>query len=156
MRIVTVSHRSGDLLPILLDGDGLPIPSPNEFLLSRRNLSTNTLIRNLRELSVFYRWLEDRQIDLRARLKTGTLFTEAEFSGGLIEFLRKDMETDVECAGQKHHYGTKKLPAKKNHASGEGSHQTIPLKRADALDSAALFTGGVVHSGYRGACRTQK
>ncbi|HAJ0238958.1 TPA: integrase, partial [Escherichia coli] len=48
MRIVTVSHRSGDLLPILLDGDGLPIPSPNEFLLSRRNLSTNTLIRNLR------------------------------------------------------------------------------------------------------------
>ncbi|RIF21306.1 transposase, partial [Shigella sonnei] len=25
-----------------------------------------------------------------------------------------------------------------------------------ALDSAALFTGGVVHSGYRGACRTQK
>ncbi|STE89287.1 Uncharacterised protein [Escherichia coli] len=47
--------------------------------------------------------------------------------------------------GQKHHYGTKKLPAKKNHASGEGSHQTIPLKRADALDSAALFTGGVVH-----------
>ncbi|RIG69472.1 transposase, partial [Shigella sonnei] len=39
------------------------------------------------------------------------------------------------------------MPAKKNHASGEGSHQTIPLKRADALDSAALFTGGVVHSG---------
>ncbi|EAB8928609.1 integrase [Escherichia coli] len=48
------------------------------------------------------------------------------------------------------------MPAKKNHASGEGSHQTIPLKRVDALDSAALFTGGVVHSGYRGACRTQK
>lgn len=94
MRIVTVSHRSGDLLPILLDGDGLPIPSPNEFLLSRRNLSTNTLIRNLRELSVLYRWLEDRQIDLRARLKIGTLFTEAEFSGGLIEFLRKDMESE--------------------------------------------------------------
>ena len=65
-------------------------------------------------------------------------------------------KTDVERAGQKHHYGTKKLPAKKNHASGEGSHQTIPLKRTDALDSAALFTGGVVHSGYRGACRTQK
>ncbi|MDH8554959.1 integrase, partial [Klebsiella pneumoniae] len=30
----------------------------------------------------------------RARLKTGTLFTEAEFSGGLIEFLRKDMESE--------------------------------------------------------------
>ncbi|API45375.1 integrase [Escherichia coli] len=48
------------------------------------------------------------------------------------------------------------MPAKKNHASGEGSHQTIPLKRADASDSAALFTGGVIQSGYRGACRTQK
>ncbi|MFS6938980.1 tyrosine-type recombinase/integrase [Neisseria animaloris] len=94
MKVKTVSHRSGDSLPILLDRDGFPIPSPNEFLLSRRNLSTNTLIRNLRELSVLYRWLDDRQIDLRKRLKSGTLFTEAEFSGGLIEFLRKDMEVE--------------------------------------------------------------
>ena len=28
------------------------------------------------------------------RLKTGTLFTQAELSGGLIEFLRMDMETE--------------------------------------------------------------
>ena len=52
MRVETVVHSSGDLLPILLDDDGLPIPSPNEFVMGRRNLSTNTLIRNLRELSV--------------------------------------------------------------------------------------------------------
>ncbi|EFO1268257.1 integrase [Escherichia albertii] len=48
------------------------------------------------------------------------------------------------------------MPAEKNHASGEGSHRKIPLKIADALDSATLLTGGVVHSGYRGPCRTQK
>ncbi len=66
-------------------------------------------------------------------------------------------KTDVECAGQKHHYGTKKLPAKEEpRRASQVAIETIPLKRADALDSAALFTGGVVHSGYRGACRTQK
>lgn len=35
MRIVTVGHKIGDLLPILLDDNELPIPLPNEFLLSR-------------------------------------------------------------------------------------------------------------------------
>lgn len=74
--------------------DCLPIPSPNEFLLARRSLSANTLLRNLRELSVLYRWLEDREIDLESRLNLGTLFSEAEFSGGLIEFLRRDMEVE--------------------------------------------------------------
>ena len=94
MRIVTVGHNSGDLLPILLGDDDLPVSSPNEFLLSRRNLSTNTLLRNLRELSVLYRWLADRQIHLESRLGGGKLFSEAEFNGGLIEFLRKDMEKE--------------------------------------------------------------
>ena len=94
MRVVTVGHNSGDLLPILLGGDDLPIPSPNEFLLGRRNLSTNTLLRNLRELSVLYKWLEHRQINLESRLSGDKLFSEAEFSGGLIEFLRKDMEME--------------------------------------------------------------
>ena len=92
MKIVSITHKSGDVLPILLDANGLPIPSPNEFLLSRRNLSANTLLRNLRELSVLYRWLEYRQIDIESRLSGGTLFSEAEFSGGLVEFLRMDME----------------------------------------------------------------
>jgi len=64
--IETITHPSGDQLPILLDGDGLPIPSPNEFILSRRYLSTNTLVRNLRELAVFYRWLG--KSDLRERI----------------------------------------------------------------------------------------
>lgn len=70
MRVETVVHSSGDLLPILLDDDGLPIPSPNEFVMGRRNLSTNTLIRNLRELSVLYRWFNVHRIDMHSRLKT--------------------------------------------------------------------------------------
>lgn len=94
MRIVTVGHKTGDLLPILLDDDDLPISSPNEFLLSRRNLSPNTLLRNLRELSVLYRWLKSRQIDLAARIRSGQLLSEAEFTGSLIEFMRKDLEVE--------------------------------------------------------------
>ncbi|ASE82212.1 integrase [Citrobacter koseri] len=43
------------------------------------------------------------------------------------------------------------MPAEKNHASGYGSHETFPLRIAGALDSAALLTEGVVHSGYRRA-----
>ena len=93
MRIKIINHKSGDLLPIIVDDDGLPIPSPNEFILSRRNLSANTLLRNLRELAVFYKWLKINQIDLELPflLKSKNLFTEAEFKGGMIEFLRKDM-----------------------------------------------------------------
>lgn len=94
MKVAIVSHPSGDTLPILLSYDGLPIPSPNEFILGRRHLSTNTLVRNLRELSVFYRWVVDRKIDLDAGLKNGNLLSEADFNGGLIEFLRKDLEIE--------------------------------------------------------------
>jgi hypothetical protein len=56
MKVETITHESGDLLPLLLDSDGMPIPAPNEFIISRRSLSPNTLIRNLRELSVLYLW----------------------------------------------------------------------------------------------------
>lgn len=94
MRIVTVGHKTGDLLPILLDDNELPIPLPNEFLLSRRHLSTNTLLRNLRELSVLYRWLANKQIVLECRLRNGRFFTEAEYCGSLIEYLRRDMEVE--------------------------------------------------------------
>jgi integrase len=89
MRVVTVRHDSGDLLPILLNEDGLPIPLPSEFLLSRRALSTNTLIRNLRELSIFYGWLKTNGIHLEQRIISGMYFTEAEIIGGMVEFLRR-------------------------------------------------------------------
>lgn len=90
MRIEVVSHPSGDQLPILLDNDGLPIPFPSEFVMGRRALSTNTLIRNLRELIIFFDWLDKDRIDLWDRIVTGKAFTEAQLRGGLIERIRQD------------------------------------------------------------------
>jgi integrase len=92
MKVETITHESGDLLPLLLDGDGLPIPAPNEFIISRRSLSPNTLTRNLRELSVLYLWLENENIDLESRISNKLFFNEAEIKGGLVEFLRRDHE----------------------------------------------------------------
>ncbi|OGT37085.1 MAG: integrase [Gammaproteobacteria bacterium RIFCSPHIGHO2_12_FULL_38_14] len=94
MKIEVITHPSGDQLPILLDDHGLPLPTPNEFIMGRRSLSTNTLIRNLRELSVLYSWLEHEKIDLWKRIKTGQSFSEAEIRGSMIEALRRDQATD--------------------------------------------------------------
>lgn len=93
MKIEVITHPSGDQLPMLVDNNRLPIPTPNEFIMGRRFLSTNTLIRNLRELSVFYSWLENEKIDLWKRIKTGQSFSEAEVKGGMIETLRRDQAT---------------------------------------------------------------
>lgn len=90
MRVEIISHPSGNQLPILLDEDGLPVPLPSEFVMGRRALGTNTLVRNLRELAVLYHWLNREGIDLWGRISTGKAFTEAELRGGLIESLRRD------------------------------------------------------------------
>jgi len=92
MKVETISHKTGDQLPILLDDDGLPIPAPNEFIISRRELSSNTLVRNLRELAVLYRWLDFENINLYERILTKSTFTEATIKGSLIEALRRDQE----------------------------------------------------------------
>jgi len=92
MKVEIIAHESGDLLPMLLDGDDMPIPAPNEFIISRRSLSPNTLTRNLRELSVLYIWLEKESIDLGSRICSKRLFNEAEIKGGLVECLRRDHE----------------------------------------------------------------
>ena len=68
MFVETIDHPSGDQLPILLDSDGLPIPMPCELVMGRRALAMNTLVRNLRELSVLFRWLEREHIDLWERI----------------------------------------------------------------------------------------
>ncbi len=94
MKIEVITHPSGDQLPMLVDENGLPIPTPNEFIMGRRNLSTNTLIRNLRELSVFYSWLEHEKINLWKRIKAGGSFSEAEIKGSMIESLRRDQARD--------------------------------------------------------------
>jgi integrase len=92
MKVETIAHESGDLLPLLLDSEGMPIPAPNEFIISRRSLSPNTLTRNLRELSVLYTWFEKENIDLDIRICSKQFFNEAEIKGGLVEFLRRDHE----------------------------------------------------------------
>lgn len=56
MKIELVTHETGEQIPMMLDDSGMPVVLPNEFILARRSLSTNTLVRNLRELSVLYRW----------------------------------------------------------------------------------------------------
>lgn len=90
MRVELVTHESGEQMPILLDAAGMPVVLPNEFILSKRNLSANTLVRNLRELLVFYRWLDKSHIDLPAKLVSQYSFSEAELKGGLVEALRID------------------------------------------------------------------
>ena len=90
MKVETIAHESGDLLPLLLDRDGMPIPAPNEFIISRRALSPNTIIRNLRELSVFYLWLERQGINLDSHIYSERSFSEAEIKGSMVEFLRRD------------------------------------------------------------------
>ncbi len=92
MDVEVILHDSGELLPILLDDDGMPIPLPNEFILSKRHASSNTLIRNLREIKLLYQWFHIHNIDLYERLIQKRPFTEAEITGSLVEFLRKDHE----------------------------------------------------------------
>lgn len=90
MRLELVTHKTGEQIPIMLDGCGMPVVWPNEFILARRSLSTNTLVRNLRELSVLYRWLEKLNCDLPEKLLAQNSFNEAELKGSLIEALRID------------------------------------------------------------------
>lgn len=90
MRVELITHPSGDQLPIMLGADGLPVPAPNEFILTRRALSSNTLVRNLRELLIFYRWLDGNNIDLWERIRLGKGLTEAEVTGGIVEAIRRD------------------------------------------------------------------
>lgn len=92
MKVETIAHETGDLLPLLLDDDGLPIPAPNEFVISRRHLSPNTLVRDLRAIAILYRWIEREKIDLTKRLNSNRLFKEAEITGGLVEYLRRDQD----------------------------------------------------------------
>ncbi|MEO5970659.1 MAG: site-specific integrase [Bdellovibrionia bacterium] len=98
MRVETLTHPTGDQIPILLDETGLPIPTPNEFILGRRALSTSTLVRNLRELAVFYGWLDKKSINLWERIEGGQAFSEAEFKGSLIESLRREQCTKRKVA----------------------------------------------------------
>lgn len=90
MRLETIRLPHGEELPMLLDADGLPVPSANEWLMTRRDKSANTLGRNLRELIPLFEWLEKGKVDLWQRVSSAQGFSEAEIRGSLLEALRRD------------------------------------------------------------------
>lgn len=90
MRVELIRYPAGHELPLLLDDDGMPIPSANEFILGRQQLKTNTLTRNARELMPLFEWLEAQQIVLWQRVNSEKGFSEAEIVGSLFVTLRRD------------------------------------------------------------------
>ena len=44
MEIKIINHELGEQIPLMLDSERLPIVLPNEFILSRRSLSTKLLL----------------------------------------------------------------------------------------------------------------
>jgi len=90
MRVELIRHVAGHELPLMLDDDGMPIPSANEFILGRQQLKTNTLTRNARELMPLFEWLKAHKIVLWQRVSSEQGFSEAEIVGSLFVTLRRD------------------------------------------------------------------
>lgn len=88
VNIVKVQLESGERLPMLLDSQGLPVVPVNEWVLSRKHKSLNTLSNNVQELTPLYVWLESRGEDLFGLIRSGRFWTEA-FTSSLIEYLRR-------------------------------------------------------------------
>lgn len=88
MRVVKVQLQNGERLPMLLDSQGLPVVSVNEWILSRRHRSLNTLLRNVQELTPVHVWLEAKGADLFELIRSGRYWGEA-FVSSLIEALRR-------------------------------------------------------------------
>lgn len=99
MKVEVIQHPMGERIPLILDADGFPMPGPNEWLLSRRELSANTLIRNARELVLLVEWLDQKRIDLEVRIRSDRMFTEAELKGSLIEKLRHSVQKSKKVSG---------------------------------------------------------
>ena len=88
VNIVKVQLKIGERLPMLLDSQGLPVVMVNEWVLSRKHKSLNTLSNNVQELTPLYVWLESRGEDLLGLIRSGRFWTEA-FTSSLIEYLRR-------------------------------------------------------------------
>jgi hypothetical protein len=90
MNVRLVQHPSGELIPILLDELNLPVCLPNEFILGRRALASNTLVRNSRELAVLHSWAVASEVDLIDLVFGRVPLTDALVRGSMIEFLRRN------------------------------------------------------------------
>lgn len=91
MQITKVKFESGVRLPMLLDGQGLPVVAVCEWVLYRRHRSLNTLTRNLQELTPLYAWLEEKRVDLFELIRSARYWTEA-FVSSLVEYLRRTQQ----------------------------------------------------------------
>lgn len=101
MKVEVIQHgETGQRIPLIVDADGLPVPGPNEWLLTRRDLSPNTSIRNARELVILIQWLDAMGIDLEARIRSDRMLTEAQLRGGLIENLRHSLLVPTKNQGR--------------------------------------------------------
>lgn len=89
MKVLMITHPTGEQIPIIVGTDGMPLTLPNEYLLSRRTKSSNTLLRNARELIVLYEWFEENNIDFKSKLLAQVSFTSAQINSALFEHLRK-------------------------------------------------------------------
>lgn len=99
MKVEVIQHPVGERIPLILDAEGFPVAGPNEWLISRRELSANTLIRNARELVLLVEWLDQKRIDLEVRIRSDRMFTEAELKGSLIEKLRHSVQKPKKVPG---------------------------------------------------------
>lgn len=80
-RVKSIVLASGEHLPVLLDGEGLPMFAPTVFVLTEvrgRNRAANTIAIVLRSVMLFLLFLRLRRIDFDSRLITGELLSLAE------------------------------------------------------------------------------
>jgi len=88
-KVVIIKHEDGERLPCLVDDLGMPLVLPNEYIMKKRGLSWGTLEAYLKTLMYVCQW-EYSNVDIFQRISEGKFLTEAELSGSLLPYLRKD------------------------------------------------------------------
>jgi integrase len=92
-QIKMLKHDDGERLPIIIDRQtGFPIVPLNEHILygRRTSVASNTLRKDLINLSYLFWWAGLNGIDIMQSIKSGEGFTSDEISMGLFPFLRQD------------------------------------------------------------------
>lgn len=83
-RIRTVVFASGERMPLLLDGDGVPLFAPTLFISTEvraRSRSANTMEQALRAIMALYHHCHSVGIDIEERIRSGEMLTIAEIDG---------------------------------------------------------------------------
>lgn len=88
-KILIIVHEDGERLPCIVDQEDMPLVMANEYLIKRRGLAWSTLKRYANILMIIAEW-EALNFNLYEKIRSGKLITEAEISGSLLPFLRRD------------------------------------------------------------------